>query len=86
MAKQRLKITLSENDIEELRSGEVFDWCMTTDEGEDIDISVGLSACCDDCCEELLPDDQIETEDERILCFGCDSKRLEELNKEKNEN
>lgn len=37
---QKLVIPFTENDIEELRSGEEFEWTFETDRGESIDIHI----------------------------------------------
>ena len=37
---QKLDIPFSESDIQELQSGETFDWTFETDEGESIDIHI----------------------------------------------
>lgn len=38
MAKQKLRINFSEEDLQDLQNGETFDWTFTTDKGEEIDI------------------------------------------------
>lgn len=38
MPNKKIKIHFSEEDLDELRSGETFDWTFTTDTGEDIDV------------------------------------------------
>jgi len=36
----KIKVHLSQEDIEDLQGGEVFDWTFTSDKGEDIDIEL----------------------------------------------
>jgi hypothetical protein len=36
--KQQLIVDFSESDLQDLQSGDTFDWTFTTDRGEDIDI------------------------------------------------
>ena len=74
--KKSIQIPMSENDLEELRSGEVFNWTF-----DGVDVEIGLEACCDHCGEPMLQYESIETEDNEVLCYGCDSKRLAEINK-----
>lgn len=38
MPNQKIIIDLSQNDLEDLMNGEVFNWTYTTDKGEEIDI------------------------------------------------
>ena len=40
MKNQQLRIPLTEQDLEELREGNTFNWTFTTDKGEDIDIEL----------------------------------------------
>jgi hypothetical protein len=40
MAKQKIVVPLSENDLSDLQNGEEFHWTFTTNKGEDIDVHV----------------------------------------------
>jgi formylmethanofuran dehydrogenase subunit E len=34
---------------------------------------------CDECEIKILKEDSVQTVDGKILCYGCDSKRLEKI-------
>jgi len=54
MSNQKIKVTFSENDLDDLRNSDVLNWTFKTDKGENIDLELGLGDCCEVCDEEYL--------------------------------
>lgn len=72
--KPKLKITLSEEDCNNIRYGDVMEWSWTAENGLEVDLVLGLGVCCDSCCEEVLKGEIIEGENEE-LCKDCKLKQ-----------
>lgn len=68
----QIKIPLTENDLDDFQSGEVFDWTFTTEEGVDIQVRIGAGDCCEECGDEFLADELTdENQEGQRFCLNC---------------
>jgi len=72
-SKIKIKVIHGDDNLKEIFEGIRDKLDLTFHNDEEIDFSL---LDCDECCIEIEKDDSVETIDDRILCFGCDSKRL----------
>lgn len=68
-----IKISFSQSDLEDLQSGETFEWTFNTEDGQAIDVHLFKGEQCEECGEdvEVLNDADDGDGGTRQLCNTC---------------
>jgi|GEM_PF-2813720 len=66
MTNQKMQITFSEQDMQDMQGGNILNWTFKTDKGENIDLELGLGDYCKLCDEEHLT-----SELDDYVCKDC---------------